>query len=305
MIDKLIDKILKLDNPTVVGLDPTFEMMPEFLKREKIETFGKTTKAVSEIFLSFNREIIDYIYDVVPAIKLQIAMYEKYGAEGISAYIETISYAKEKGLLVIGDIKRGDIGSTAEAYAGHLSGVNIEGQWIDTWKEDAVTVNPYLGSDGMQPFIEACISHSKSIFVLVKTSNQSSEELQDLKIEGRCITFYEEVARLVTAWGAQAMGERGYSQIGAVVGATHKAQGIALREQMPNTFFLVPGYGAQGGAGEDLKGFFDSDGIGCIVNSSRGITGAYKKNVGFGEKKFGEAARNAVIRMKEDLKNAK
>lgn len=305
MIDKLIEKITKLDNPTVVGLDPTISGIPETLKKRNIEIHGKTLKAVSEMFMEFNKTIIDSIYDLIPAVKPQIAMYEQYGLEGIKAYMETIKYAREKGLIIIGDIKRGDIGSTAAAYAGHIAGVTIEGERIDPWQEDAITVNPYLGSDGIQPFIDSCKEFDKGIFVLVKTSNPSSGELQDLGVEKKGMTFYEAVGDLVSTWGAQVMGSEGYSQVGAVVGATHREQGLLLREKMPNTFFLVPGYGAQGGKGEDLKGFFDSDGIGCIVNSSRGITEAFKKEEKYSEGNFGEAARDAVIKMKEDLKNAR
>ena len=247
------------------------------------------------MYLAFNRMGIDGIYDLVPAVKPQIAMYESLGIEGINAYFETISYAKSKSLSVIGDIKRGDISSTAAAYACHIGGVEIDGEWFDPWKEDWVTVNPYLGTDGIQPFIEAANRRNRGIFVLVKTSNPSSGELQDL--------IYERVARLVDYWGSQAMGSQGYSRVGAVVGATYPEQGARLRELMPRTFFLVPGYGAQGASGKDLKAFFDRDGRGCLVNSSRGITGAYQKDKRFSQFHVGEAAREAVLLMKEDLAN--
>lgn len=302
MIDKLIEKIGECNNPTVVGLDPTLSMIPSYLKKESFEAHGKTAKAVGHMFTVFNRHILDAVWDLIPAVKPQIAMYEQYGLEGLQAYLDTISYAKEKGLLVIGDIKRGDIGSTATSYAGHLAGVEIEGTNIDPWQEDAVTLNPYLGIDGILPFIEAANKHDKGMFLLVKTSNPSSKEIQDLEVQPSGKKVYEEVGNLVSQWGLQSMGRLGYSNVGAVVGATHREQGASLRRQMPHTFFLVPGYGAQGGRAEDLEGFFDKDGIGCIVNSSRGITEAYKSSPEYGEKDFGEAARIAVLKMKNDLK---
>ncbi len=306
MIARLIDEIVKKNNPTVVGLDPTLEMIPDSIKKEKFSSLGKTPGAVSEMFYEFNKGIIDAVSDLVPAVKPQIAMYEKYGIEGLSAYIKTIAYAKEKGLLVIGDIKRGDIASTAEAYAAHIEGTMIEDEYFDLWKEDAITVNPYLGTDGISPFIKACNEKDKGLFILVKTSNKSSGELQDRLIEGE--PLYCHTADLVAKWGEETMGKKGYSRIGAVVGATYSEQGVALRKRLPHTFFLVPGYGAQGGTGEDLKGYFDKDGIGIIVNSSRGITGAYQKEADFSKnadgKKFAEAARNAVLLMREDLQKA-
>ena len=299
MIDRLIEKIEKYGNPTVVGLDPTLEMIPDFIKSEMFEKYGKTPKAVGQMFIKFNKEIIEGIKDIAPAIKPQIAMYEKYGIEGISAYIETIEYAKRQSLLVIGDVKRGDISSTAAAYAAHIEGTEIEGEYFDLWKEDAITINPYLGFDGIEPFINACNKKDKGIFVLVKTSNPSSHELQDLNSSGGKI--YEKVAGLVDVWGKLSMGEKGFSRIGAVVGATFREQGEELREIMENTFFLVPGYGTQGGTGADLKGFFNKDGIGCIINSSRGITAAYKNDKRYRENQFGEAAREAALLMKKDL----
>ena len=298
MIDVLMKKIEKLNNPTVVGLDPTIEMMPAGLKNEMFEKYGKTPEAVANMFLKFNKEIVDSVCDIVPAVKPQIAMYEKYGLEGINAYLESIEYAKSKGMVIIGDIKRGDISSTAAAYAAHIGGTDIDGAEFDLWKEDWVTINPYLGIDGIQPFIDACNKKKRGAFVLVKTSNPSSNQLQDIVVDGK--TIYETVAGLVEEWGQQSMGDMGYSRIGAVVGATHKEQGEKLRKIMPHTFFLVPGYGAQGGTGADLKGFFDKDGRGCIVNSSRGIIAAYKKNEKYGEA-VGEAARDAALAMRADL----
>lgn len=298
MIDSLLKKIDVMKNPTVVGLDPTLEMMPASMKAEMFEKYGKNPEAVGKMFLKFNKEIIDSVEDIVPAVKPQIAMYEKYGIEGIKAYLETIEYASKKGMAVIGDIKRGDISSTAAAYAAHIGGTEIEGQEFDLWKEDWITVNPYLGIDGIQPFIDECNKKDRGVFILVKTSNPSSSQLQDILVNEK--TIYERVAELVAEWGVQSMGTMGYSRIGAVVGATHKEQGEKLRKMMPHTFFLVPGYGAQGGTGADLEGFFDKDKRGCIVNSSRGIIAAYKKSDKYGEN-VGEAARDAALAMKADL----
>ncbi|MGI6727198.1 MAG: orotidine-5'-phosphate decarboxylase [Anaerovoracaceae bacterium] len=307
MIDRLIDKIKEKENPTVVGLDPTYGMIPAYIKDDMLGRYGKTPKAVAEMFILFNKAIIDRIYDLIPAVKPQIAMYERYGLEGIRAYIETINYAKEKGLLVIGDIKRGDISSTAEAYAAHIGGVEIEGEFFDLWQEDAVTVNPYLGTDGISPFVKYCKERDRGLFVLVKTSNKSSGELQDRLIDGE--PLYCHVADLVDRWGQEVIGDYGYSRIGAVVGATYKEQGEALRKRLPHTFFLVPGYGAQGGKGEDLKGYFDDEGIGIIVNSSRGIIKAYQKDDEFDDiskigPEFALASRKAVLTMREDLQKA-
>jgi orotidine-5'-phosphate decarboxylase len=299
MIDRLINRIEKMANPTVVGLDPTYEMIPCSIKDEMFEKYGKTTKAVAKMFISFNQEIIDHVFDLVPAVKPQIAMYEQYGMEGLQAYMETITYARKRGLIVIGDVKRGDIASTAVAYAAHLSGVEIEGTRFDVWNEDAVTLNPYMGFDGIEPFIEPCNKYDKGIFVLVKTSNPSGREIQDLIADGKPV--YEHTAELVGRWGELAMGENGYSRVAAVVGATYKEQGQDLRKKLPHTFFLIPGYGAQGASGDDIRGYFDRDGRGCIVNSSRGIIAAYKKDGRYGEHNFAEAAREAVLAMKSDL----
>jgi orotidine-5'-phosphate decarboxylase len=294
-----MNKIEKMANPTVVGLDPTYEMIPRSIREEMLEKYGKTTKAAAKMFLSFNQEIIDHVCDLVPAVKPQIAMYEQYGIEGLQAYMETITYARKKGLIVIGDVKRGDIASTAAAYAAHLNGVEIEGNRFDIWNEDAVTLNPYMGFDGIEPFIEPCNKYDKGIFVLVKTSNPSGMEIQDLIADGKPV--YEHTAVLVSKWGELAMGDNGYSRVAAVVGATYKEQGQDLRKKMPHTFFLIPGYGAQGASGDDIRGYFDRDGRGCIVNSSRGIIAAYKKDDRFGEHNFAEAAREAALAMKRDL----
>lgn len=303
MIDRLIREINKKQNPTVVGLDPRLEMIPGFIKEECFKEYGKTPKAVGEMFFRFNKEIIDNIYDIVPAVKPQIAMYEQYGAEGINSYIKTTEHAKEKGLIVIGDIKRGDITSTAEAYAkGHIGISEIEEESYDIYKQDVITLNPYLGFDSIEPYIKYCKEYDKGLFILVKTSNPNSGEIQDLETtEGK---VYEKVGRLVSKWGEELIGEYGYSQVGAVVGATHPDQAKHLRKIMPNTFFLVPGYGAQGGKAEDLKGYFNENGLGAIINSSRGIIAAYlneKYKLKFSEKEFALAAREAAIYMKEDL----
>lgn len=299
MIDRLMDKIEKTANPTVVGLDPAYEMMPRQIKDEMLEKHGKTTKAVAKMFLSFNRGIIDHVSDLVPAVKLQIAMYEQYGIEGLKAYLGTITYAKKKGLIVIGDVKRGDIASTAAAYAAHIGGVVIEDTRFDLWNEDAVTLNPYMGFDGIKPFLLPCNEYDKGIFILVKTSNPSGKELQDLVADGAPV--YEHTAQLVSQWGEAAMGSSGYSKVGAVVGATYKEQGEELRKKMPHTFFLIPGYGAQGASGDDIRGYFDKDGRGCIVNSSRGIIAAYQKNSKYADENYAEAAREATLLMKKDL----
>lgn len=303
MIDKLIDAIKKKDNPSVVGLDPTIEMMPEYLKKKYFRQYGPTPEGVAEMFFAFNKQIIDAVYDIVPAVKPQIAMYEKLGVPGIDAYNRTCMYAYSKGLVVIGDIKRGDISSTAAAYAAHLGGADIKGERVFTWMEEAVTLNPYMGSDGIKPFLEACAQYRKGVFVLVKTSNPSSSELQDLVLQdGR--TVYEAAAQLVDEWGADLIGRYGYSEVGAVVGATHKEQGEKLRSEHPHMFFLVPGFGAQGASADDVAGFFDENGIGAIINSSRGITSAYKKDTSIQEEEFAKAARDAALRMKDQLNEA-
>lgn len=299
MIDRLMDRIEKLENPTVIGLDPTYEIIPQTIKNEMLERYGRTAKAAGKMFLRFNQRIIDSVCDLVPAVKLQIAMYEQYGIEGLKAYMETIVYAKKRGLLIIGDIKRGDIATTAQAYAAHLSGVEIEGLRFDLWNEDAVTLNPYLGFDGIEPFLTPCNAYDKGIFILVKTSNPSGKELQDLIVDG--MPVYEHAAQLVSKWGESAMGARGYSRVAAVVGATYREQGQELRKKIPHTFFLIPGYGAQGASGDDIRDYFDSDGRGCIVNSSRGIIAAYRNESKYGDRHFAEAAREAALNMKKDL----
>ena len=312
MIQKLVEKIEELGNPTVVGLDPTLALIPNEMKERYFEKFGKTAEAVSEMFFDFNKEIIDSVFDIVPAVKPQIAMYENFGLDGLSAYIKTCKYASEKGMIVIGDIKRGDISSTATAYAAHLTGADIEGTKVNPWCEDAITVNPYLGSDGIIPFVDACKASGKGIFILVKTSNPSSIEVQDLlsvkENETGNILFkpkfemlYERIAKYVESWGSELIAPCGFSEVGAVVGATHPGVGKMLRKSFPTMFFLVPGYGAQGASAEDLRGFFNKNKAGCIVNSSRGIIGAWKNNEGLS---VGDAARKASIEMRDDLAHA-
>ena len=301
IFDKLIEKIDQTGSPIVVGLDPRLSFVPQHLKDQAFAEHGKTPAGAAAAFLAFNYGIIDAVADLVPAVKPQVAMYEQLGAVGMDAYIKTVAYAKEKGLIVIGDIKRGDIASTAEAYAdGHIGRVDIDGEAAEVYREDIITINPYLGIDSVEPYFKSCTAYEKGLFVLVKTSNPNSGQLQDLMVGSE--TLYEHVGRLVNEWGQPFMGRYGYHAVGAVVGATHPAQAKRLREIMPNTFFLVPGYGAQGGKAEDLGVCFDKDGHGAIVNSSRGIIAAYQKKEGFDEFSYGEAARAAVVEMREDLR---
>jgi orotidine-5'-phosphate decarboxylase len=304
MIDTLVKKVKELKNPTVVGLDPRLNFVPKHIKDEAYDKYGKTLKGASEAFLQFNKQIIDEINDIVPAVKPQVAMYEQFGADGLKAYIDTIEYAKSKGLLIIGDIKRSDIASTAMAYSnGHIGRIEVEEEQFEVYKEDFITLNPYLGYDSIEPYIENCKQYDKGMFVLVKTSNPNSGEVQDITVGSGDERFYEYMGKLVASWGESLLGESGYSRIGAVVGATYKEQGIRLRELMPKTFFLVPGYGAQGATAEDLAGCFNKDGLGAIVNSSRGIIAAYTKDKykEFGERDFAKASRQAVIDMRNDL----
>ena len=304
IIDKLIERIKATENPTVVGLDPRLSYVPKHIKEQCFEEFGKTPKAVAEAFFLFNKELIDATFDLIPAVKPQVAMYEMLGAEGIESYIRTIKYAKEKDLVIIGDVKRGDIASTAEAYSdGHIGRIDVEGNKFEIYHEDFITLNPYLGWDSIEPYMENCKEYEKGMFVLVKTSNPNSGQLQDLDVGGK--TLYQHVGALTNEWGKDLMGKYGYSSVGAVVGATHPEQARRLREIMPNTFFLVPGYGAQGGTAEDLSVCFDKDGLGAIVNSSRGIIAAHQKKEykeKYSEKEFALAARHAVLDMKADLR---
>ncbi|MBR5788671.1 MAG: orotidine-5'-phosphate decarboxylase [Lachnospiraceae bacterium] len=303
MINKLNAKIVKTNAPIVVGLDPMLKYIPEHILKKAYSEYGETLKGAAEAVFEFNKRIIDATYDLIPAVKPQIAMYEQFGVEGVIAYKKTVDYAHEKDLVVIADVKRGDIGSTSEAYAvGHLGKVQVGSKTFAGFDADFATVNPYLGTDGIKPFVDVCKAEKKGIFILVKTSNPSSGEFQDRIIDGK--PLYEHVANKVREWGEDAMGDA-YSYIGAVVGATYPEMGAALRKVMPKTLILVPGYGAQGGTGKDLKAFFNPDGLGAIVNSSRGIIAAYKKEeyAKFGDEHFEEASRQAVIDMREDIKS--
>ena len=302
MINTLVEKIKKLNAPIVVGLDPKLQFVPEFIQKKAFEEYGETLEGAAHAILEFNKGIIDTTYDLIPAVKPQIAMYEQFGIPGLKAFKETVDYAMAKGLVVIGDIKRGDIGSTSEAYAvGHIGKVKIGSQSIAPFDEDFVTVNPYLGTDGVKPFVDVCKENDKGIFVLVKTSNPSSGEFQDQKIDGT--PLYELVGKQVAKWGEDFMGDE-YSNIGAVVGATYPEMGKILRNIMPKTYILVPGYGAQGGTAKDLKPFFNEDGLGAIVNSSRGIIAAYKQEqyAQFGEEGYADASRAAVEFMIKDIR---
>ena len=305
MINKLINKIQKTKAPIVVGLDPMLSYVPEHIQKKAFDEFGETLEGAAEAIWQFNKEIVDKTYDLIPAVKPQIAMYEQFGIEGLKAYKKTVDYCKSKDLVVIGDIKRGDIGSTSAAYAtGHLGRVQIGSKSYVPFDEDFVTVNPYLGSDGVNPFIDVCKEEKKGLFILVKTSNPSSGEFQDQKINGK--PLYELVGEKVAQWGEEHMGESGYSYVGAVVGATYPEQGEVLRKVMPKSFILVPGYGAQGGKGKDLVHFFNEDGLGAIVNSSRGIIAAYKQEAyaKFGAENFGDASRAAVEALIADIQGA-
>lgn len=304
MIQKLISKIEKTHAPIVVGLDPMLNYIPKQIQEKAFKEYGETLKGAGEAIWQYNKEIIDHVYDLIPAVKPQIAMYEQFGIEGLIAFKKTVDYCKEKDLVVIGDVKRGDIGSTSAAYAvGHLGQVQVGSQKYAGFDEDFATVNPYLGTDGIKPFIDVCKEEKKGIFVLVKTSNPSSGEFQDRLIDGR--PLYEIVGEHVAAWGEECMGDK-YSYVGAVVGATYPEQGKILRKIMPKAFILVPGYGAQGGKGKDLVHFFNEDGLGAIVNSSRGIIAAYKqeKYAEFGTENFADASRAAVKDMVEDISGA-
>lgn len=304
MINKLIANIVKTKAPIVVGLDPMMNFIPAEITAAAFAEYGETLEGASEAVWQFNKALIDNIYDLIPAVKPQIAMYEQFGIPGLIAYKKTIDYGKEKGLVVIGDIKRGDIGSTSEAYAaGHLGKVKVGANSFYGFNEDFVTLAPYMGSDSITPFVKVCKEEKKGLFILVKTSNPSSGEFQDRLINGR--PLYEWVAEKVVEWGADCMGDS-YSYVGAVVGATYPEMGKALRELMPKSFILVPGYGAQGGKGKDLVHFFHKDGLGALVNSSRGIIAAHQqeKYSHMGELNFGDAARQAVIDMREDIQKA-
>ena len=301
MIRQLIEKIQKTKAPICVGLDPMLSYVPEHIQAAAFAQYGETLEGAAEAIWQFNKEIVDHTFDLIPAVKPQIAMYEQFGIEGLKVYKRTVDYCKEKGRVVIGDAKRGDIGSTSAAYAtGHIGSVQVGSKTYSGFDTDFLTVNPYLGTDGVKPFVDVCNSHDRGLFVLVKTSNPSSGEFQDRLIDGR--PLYEWVAEKVVEWGNASM-DGDYSNVGAVVGATYPEMSRILRNLMPHTYFLVPGYGAQGGTAEDLKHCFNKDGLGAVVNSSRGIIAAYKqeKYKKFGTEHFAEASRQAVMDMVADI----
>ncbi len=304
MINKLIEKIKKTKAPIVVGLDPTLSFVPEHLLKASYQEYGETLEGAADAVWQFNKGIIDSVYDLIPAVKPQIAMYEQLGVEGLKAFQKTVDYCHEKDLVVIGDVKRGDIGSTSAAYAvAHLGKLTVGSKRLSAFDEDFATVNPYLGTDGIQPFLDVCREEKKGIFILVKTSNPSSGEFQDQLIDGR--PLYEYVGEKVAQWGAQHMGDD-YSYVGAVVGATYPQVGRVMRRVMPKAYILVPGYGAQGGKGADLVHYFNEDGLGAIVNSSRGIIAAYQQEqyAHFSPEGYADASRQAVLDMIADIDGA-
>lgn len=304
MINKLTAKIQKTKAPIVVGLDPMLNYIPKHIQEKAFKEFGETLEGAAEAIWQFNKEIVDKTYDLIPAVKPQIAMYEQFGIPGIMAFKKTVDYCKSKDLVVIGDIKRGDIGSTSAAYAtGHIGKVQIGANKIAPFDEDFVTLNPYMGADSITPFIDVCKEEKKGLFILVKTSNPSSGDFQDQIVGDRPV--YELVGEKVAQWGETCMGDS-YSYVGAVVGATYPEMGKTLRKIMPKAYILVPGYGAQGGQGKDLVHFFNEDGLGAIVNSSRGIIAAYKqeKYAKFGEENFADASRAAAEDMIADITGA-
>lgn len=299
-MDKLIEKIVEKQNPTVAGLDPKLSYIPEHIRSASYEKYGKTLEGAADALLQFNKGLIDALCDVVPAVKPQAAYYEMYGWQGVKALTETIAYAKSKGMFVITDGKRNDIGATMTAYAAaHLGSTTVEEETFEPFGADALTVNGYLGTDGIQPLLEVCGKGDKGIFVLVKTSNPSSGELQDKPLaDGN--TVYRAMGAMCEGWGEKLPGQYGYSGVGAVVGATYPAQLEELRAAMPHTFFLVPGYGAQGGAADDVAPGFDKNGLGAIVNSSRGIMCAWQKE-GIDGQEYAAAAHREAIRMRDEI----
>lgn len=299
-IDNLIGKIKEKQSHIVVGLDPDYDKIPTHLKKNATDDLA----GISEVIFAFNSRIIDAVSDLVPAIKPQIAFFERYGIEGLKAFVKTVEYGKQKGLIVIEDAKRNDIGSTAIAYSeGHLGRIDISGKKIPVFDVDAITLNPYLGSDGILPFVKDAQDFQKGMFILVKTSNKSSVEFQDIEVidGGQQQKLFEVVARKVHEWGKAIIGKSGYSSVGAVVGATFPEDTKILRGLMPNAYFLVPGYGAQGGTANDIINSFNQDGFGALINASRSINYAYKNSSKFDEHQFAEAARDAVINMNKEI----
>lgn len=301
-LDRLIEGIKRTHNPTVAGLDPKLDYLPEFIVKEAFAAHGETLEGAAAAILTYNKGLIDALWDIVPAVKPQAAYYEMLGWQGVKTLQETIAYAREKGMFVITDGKRNDIGTTMEAYAAaHMGTVRVGGGTLTPFGGDALTVNGYLGSDGIRPLLEVCKERDTSIFVLVKTSNPSSGELQDRLIDGQPV--YRRMGAMCEAWGEELPGKYGYSGVGAVVGATYPEQLTALRRELPRTFFLVPGYGAQGGGAKDVAGAFDKDGLGAVVNSSRGILCAWKKE-GCAPEDYAGAARREALRMRDDILGA-
>lgn len=303
-MDNLINKIRETNNPTVMGLDPRYDMIPEIVRKK----YDNSIEGIAKAILEYNKELIDNTYDIIPAIKPQLAFYEMFGIEGMKTFKETCRYAKEKGIIVIADAKRGDIGSTAKGYSNaYLGQTPIGEEKVEVFENiDFLTVNPYMGVDSIKPFVEDCAEYRKGIFVLVKTSNPSSGELQDLKLENG-ETVYEHVANLVEEWGKDLRGEHGYSSVAAVVGATYPEQLKEIREKAPHTYFLIPGYGAQGGKADDIALGFDENGLGGIVNASRSLMCAYasdKWKNKFTEAEYGKATREEALEMREILNNA-
>ncbi len=303
-IDRLITRIKEKNNPTVMGLDPRYDIIPDIVKNK----YENTLEGVSKAILEYNKELIDNTYDIIPAVKPQLAFYEMFGIEGLKTFKETCKYAKEKGMIVILDAKRGDIGSTAQGYSNAYIGNTLVGQKSESAFSniDFITLNPYLGTDSIKPFVEDCIKYDKGIFILVKTSNPSSGELQDLKLENGQ-TVYEHVAELVEEWGKSLRGDYGYSSVAAVVGATYPAQLKEIRIKAPHTYFLIPGYGAQGGKAEDIALGFDKNALGGIINASRSLMCAYKSDRWkdkFSEEEYGMATRQEAIRMRDELNSA-
>lgn len=299
-MDRLLERIVKMQNPTVAGLDPKLSYIPEHIREKSYEKYGKTPEGAADALLTFNKSLVDALCGIIPAVKPQAAYYEMYGWQGVRALAETIAYAKEKGMFVITDGKRNDIGATMQAYAAaHLGTMDVEGAALEAFGADALTVNGYLGTDGIKPLLEVCKAGDKGIFVLVKTSNPSSGELQDKELaDGR--TIYRAMGDMCEGWGKELPGAYGYSGVGAVVGATYPAQLEELRKALPHTFFLVPGYGAQGGAADDVAPAFDENGLGAVVNSSRGIMCAWQKE-NCAPEEFAQAARREAVRMRDEI----
>lgn len=298
--DKLILQIIKKGNPVCAGLDPQIEYMPYFLRDKFHKKYGDTKEAVAEMFFEFNKNIIDAVYDLVPAVKLNIAFYEKYSWQGIKCFEDTITYAHSKKLIVIEDAKRNDTENTSLAYAeGALGKVKLIKKKVKGYNADSIVVNPYMGADTVKPFLKICRAYDKGIFILVKTSNQSSGQLQDLIAGGK--TIYEIIGEKASEWGQNLIGKKGYSSVGMVVGATYPDQAILLRKNNPRMIFLVPGYGTQGADSKNIKYYFNRDGLGAIINSSRAIDYAYLDNKKINEKKYAEASRLATKKMIKDI----